>query len=386
MNKVTDSIVYVGVDDVETELFENQYPIEEGISYNSYVIMDEKITIMDTVDERKTDDWLSNLKEVLGDKKPSYLVVQHLEPDHSGNIETLANMYPEMKIVGSVKTGTMLPQFFDTDLSGRFMGMKEGDTLELGSHTLNFVMAPMVHWPEVMVSYESSEKVLFSADAFGTFGAWQNNVPWIKDATHYYFNIVGKYGPSVQTLLKKASALDIATICSLHGPVLKDDLGFYFEKYDRWSKYEPEEKGIFIAYACPHGHTAAVAEDFAEELREAGENVETIDLTKEDVSEAVEKCFMYDRIVLAAASYDAALFPPMEDLLYHLEIKNFQKRKFAMIENGSWAPTAGKCMRAHLEKLKNCEICDTMVSLRTRRSSANDADFAAMKDWLITNK
>lgn len=383
MNKVTDNILYIGVDDTETELFENQYPIEEGISYNSYVIMDEKITIMDTVDARTTDAWLANLREALGDKKPAYLVVQHLEPDHSGNVETLAKMYPEMQIVGSVKTGQMLPQFFDTDVSDRFIGVKEGDTLELGSHTLTFVMAPMVHWPEAMVSYESSEKVLFSADAFGTFGALKNNVPWIKDATHYYFNIVGKYGSSVQTLLKKAAGLDISIICALHGPVLKEDLGYYIEKYDKWSKYEPEEKGIFIAYACPHGHTALAAEEFANELRDAGENVDTCDLTVEDVSEAVEKCFMYDRIVLAAASYDAALFPPMEDLLYHLEIKNFQKRKFALIENGSWAPTAGKCMRAHLEKLKDCEICDTLVSLRTRRTAANDADFAAMKEWLL---
>ncbi len=386
MNNVTDSILYIGVDDTDTELFENQYPIEEGISYNSYVIMDEKITIMDTADARKTDDWLANLKEALGDKKPSYLVVSHLEPDHSGNIETLAKMYPEMQIVGSVKTGQMLPQFFDTDVSGRFVGVKEGDTLELGSHTLTFVMAPMVHWPEVMVTYESSEKVLFSADGFGTFGALKNNVPWIDEVTHYYFNIVGKYGSSVQTLLKKAANLDIARICPLHGPVLSEDLGYYLEKYDKWSKYEPEEQGIFIAYACPHGHTGLAAEEFAEELRAAGENVETLDLTKEDVSEAVEKCFMYDRIVLAAATYDAALFPPMEDLLYHLEIKNFQKRKFALIENGSWAPAAGKLMRAHIEKLKDCEICDTLVSLRTRRTPANDADFNAVKEWLIANK
>lgn len=383
MNKVTENILYIGVDDTETELFENQYPIEEGISYNSYVIMDEKVTVMDTVDARTTEPWLANLKEALGDETPAYLVVQHLEPDHSGNIETLAKMYPDMQIVGSVKTGQMLPQFFDTDVSARFIGVKEGDTLELGSHTLNFVMAPMIHWPEVMVTYESSEKVLFSADAFGTFGALQNEVPWIDEATHYFFNIVGKYGPSVQTLLKKASALDISMICALHGPVLKENLGYYIGKYDKWSKYEPEEKGIFVAYACPHGHTAQAAEEFAGELRAAGETVETLDLTKEDVSEAVEKCFMYDRIVLAAASYDAALFPPMEDLLYHLEIKNFQKRKFAVIENGSWAPTAGKCMLAHLEKLKDCEICDTLVSLRTRRTAANDADFAAMKEWLL---
>lgn len=386
MNKVTDSILYIGVDDTKTELFENQYPIEEGISYNSYVIMDEKITIMDTVDERETDAWLANLKEALGDKIPSYLVVQHLEPDHSGNVETLAKMYPSMQIVGSAKTGAMLPQFMDTDVSDRFIGVKEGDTLELGSHTLNFVMAPMIHWPEVMVSYESSEKVLFSADAFGTFGALCNNVPWIKDATHYYFNIVGKYGPSVQTLLKKASALDIEKICALHGPVLTEDLGYYIGKYDAWSKYEPEEEGIFIAYACPHGHTGQAAEQFADELRAAGENVETIDLTKEDVSEAVEKCFMFDRIVLAAATYDAALFPTMEDLLYHLEIKNFQKRKFALIENGSWAPAAGKKMQEHLANLKDCEVCETMVSLKTRRTAANDADFAAMKEWLIAKK
>lgn len=383
---ISDSILYVGVDDTDIGLFEHQYPVDEGISYNSYIILDDKIAIMDTADRRRTDEWLSNVKKALGDKKPDYLVVQHLEPDHSGSLQAIVDLYPDMQIVGSAKTSQMVAQFIDTDISGRFTAVKENDTLELGSHTLTFVMAPMVHWPEVMVSYESSEKVLFAADGFGTFGALQNNVPWIDEATHYYFNIVGKYGPSVQTLLKKAGGLDIAKIAPLHGPVLPEDgkeLSYYLEKYDKWSKYEPETKGILLCHASLHGHTIEAVEQLAKDLEAAGEEIEVIDLNTEDVSEAVEKCFMFDRIVLASVTYDGSLFPTMQDLLYHLSIKNFQNRKFALIENGSWAPVAAKKMTEFIESFKNCEILDPVVTIKTRRTEADEPNFEALKKALL---
>ena len=375
---VTDTIKYVGVDDTTIDLFESQYPVEEGISYNSYIIMDEKITIMDTVDIRGGDEWMERVEETLGGKEPSYLIVSHLEPDHSANIQRLADRYPAMKLVGSAKTKAMLPQFFEIDDS-RVQAVAEGETLSLGSHTLQFFMAPMVHWPEVMVSYEQSEKVLFSADGFGTFGAICEGEEWIADATHYYFNIVGKYGASVQALLKKAATLDIAMIAPLHGPVLKDNLSYYIEKYDAWSSYKPEKHGIFVAYASIHGNTKRATLKFAKELEEAGENVETCDLTREDVTEAVEKCFMYDRIVLASATYDGNLFPPMEDLLYHLEIKNFQNRKFGLIENGSWGPVAGRKMSERLSAMKDITICPTIVTIKSVAKAENDAQFEALK-------
>ena len=383
---ISDSILYVGVDDTDIGLFEHQYPVDEGISYNSYVILDDKIAVMDTADRRKTDVWLSNVKKALGDRKPDYLVVQHLEPDHSGSLQAIVEQYPGMQVVGSAKTSQMVAQFLDMDISGRFMAVKENDTLELGSHTLTFVMAPMVHWPEVMVSYESSEKVLFAADGFGTFGALQNNVPWIDEATHYYFNIVGKYGPSVQTLLKKAGGLDIAKIAPLHGPVLPEEgkeLSYYLEKYDKWSKYEPETKGILLCHASLHGHTIEAVEQLAKDLEAAGEEIEVIDLNTEDVSEAVEKCFMFDRIVLASVTYDGSLFPTMQDLLYHLSIKNFQNRKFALIENGSWAPVAAKKMTEFIEGFKNCEILDPVVTIKTRRTEADEPNFEALKKALL---
>ena len=383
---ISDSILYVGVDDTDIGLFEHQYPVDEGISYNSYVILDDKIAVMDTADRRKTDEWLSNVKKALGDRKPDYLVVQHLEPDHSGSLQAIVEQYPGMQVVGSAKTSQMVAQFLDMDISGRFMAVKENDTLELGSHTLTFVMAPMVHWPEVMVSYESSEKVLFAADGFGTFGALQNNVPWIDEATHYYFNIVGKYGPSVQTLLKKAGGLDIAKIAPLHGPVLPEEgkeLSYYLEKYDKWSKYEPETKGILLCHASLHGHTIEAVEQLAKDLEAAGEEIEVIDLNTEDVSEAVEKCFMFDRIVLASVTYDGSLFPTMQDLLYHLSIKNFQNRKFALIENGSWAPVAAKKMTEFIEGFKNCEILDPVVTIKTRRTEADEPNFEALKKALL---
>jgi len=380
---ISDNIRYIGCDDTTLDLFESQYPVPEGVSYNSYVILDEKIAVMDTVDRRKGDEWLANLEKVLDGKKPDYLIVQHLEPDHSANIKALADKYPEMELVGSAKTKAMLPQFYEEDLSGRMTAVKEGDTLSLGSHTLNFVMAPMVHWPEVMVTYESSEKVLFSADGFGTFGAICNNVPWEQEASHYYLNIVGKYGASVQALLKKAAGLDIAVIAPLHGPVLKDNLGFYIDKYNTWSTYTPEIEGIFMPYASIHGNTAEAVLKFAEELKAAGANVLPMDLCREDVSEATEKAMQYSKMIVAACSYDAMLFPPMEDFLYHLECKTYQNRKVGIIENGSWAPSAGKRMREHLEKLKNVEIVEPMITIKTTRKAADQPQWDALKEAMI---
>lgn len=376
---ISDSIRYAGFDDTELEIFESQYPTE-GISYNSYVILDDSIAIMDTVDARGTDAYFENLREILGDKKPEYLVIQHMEPDHAANIEKLAGMYPDMKLVGTAKTGQMLTQFFETDMQGRFQAVKEGDTVSLGNHTLQFFLAPMVHWPEVMVTYEQSEKVLFSADAFGTFGALENDEEWIADASHYYFNIVGKYGAQVQALLKKTAALDIAVIAPLHGPVHKDDISFAVETYDTWSRYEPARKGIFIPYASIHGNTKRAVLQFAKELEETGETVVTMDLTEEDVSEAVEQAFLYDRMIAAASTYDAEIFPPMNDLLHHLKIKNFQNRKVGIIENGSWAPVAAKKMREYFEGMKDITIAEPVVSLKSVRKPSDDDSFKALAE------
>ncbi len=376
---ISDDIRYAGFDDEELEIFESQYPTE-GISYNSYVILDEKIAIMDTVDERGSDGYLAGIKEILGDRKPDYLVIQHMEPDHAANIERLADVYPDMKLLGSMGVGGMLPKFFNTDLSGRFTAVKEGETLSLGRHTLQFFMAPMVHWPEVMVTYEQSERVLFSADAFGTFGALSHDEEWIADASHYYFNIVGKYGAQVQALLKKASSLAVDVIAPLHGPVHKDDIPMIMEKYDLWSRYEPDRKGIFIPYASIHGHLKQAVLQFAKELEEAGEKVVTMDLTEEDVSEAVEQAFLYDRLILAACTYDAEIFPPMNDLLHHLKIKNFQKRKVGIIENGSWAPTAAKKMREYIEGMKDMTVAEPVISIKAMRKASDDEAFAALAD------
>lgn len=377
--KVTDTILYTGADDPELTIFESQYPVE-GVSYNSYVIMDEKIAIMDTVDRRGTDRFFENLKAILGDKKPSYLVVQHMEPDHAANVAALADMYPDMELVGTAKTGQLISQFFEKDYSGRFRAVKENDTLPLGSHTLQFVTAPMVHWPEVMVSYEQSEKVLFSADAFGTFGALENDEEWIADASHYYFNIVGKYGAQVQALLKKAGTLDISVIAPLHGPLHRDDLEFIIGKYNTWSSYEPDRKGIFIPYASIHGHLKEAVLDFAKELEKAGETVKTLDLTEEDVSEAVEQAFLYDRMILCACSYDAGVFPPMNDLLHHLKIKNFQKRKVGIIESGSWAPTAAAKMKEYLESMKDITIAEPVITIKSSRKPSDDEAFRALQE------
>ena len=380
---ISEQIRYVGCDDRSLDLFESQYPIPNGVSYNSYVILDEKIAIMDTVDKRTGEEWLKKVEKLLGEKTPDYLVVHHLEPDHSANIGVLADRYPKMQIVLTAKAAAMLPQFFDQDLSNRLIQVKEGDSLSLGSHTLHFILAPMVHWPEVMVSYEDSEKVLFSADGFGTFGAISENLPWIREARRYFINIVGKYGPSVQGLLKKAAALDIETIAPLHGPVLSDKLEEYIGYYDTWSRYEAEEEGIVIPYASAHGNTKEAALFMAELLEKAGQKVIPMDLNREDMAKAVENAFRYDRMILAAITYDGALFPAMEDFLYHLEIKNFQKRKVGIIENGSWGPLAGKKMREHLESMKEIEIVEPVVTIRTRRQSKDQAQFEALRDAML---
>lgn len=380
---ISEQIRYVGCDDRSLDLFESQYPIPNGVSYNSYVILDEKIAVMDTVDKRAGEEWLKKVEKLLGEKTPDYLVVHHLEPDHSANIGVLADRYPKMQIVLTAKAAAMLPQFFDQDLSNRLIQVKEGDSLSLGSHTLHFVLAPMVHWPEVMVSYEDSEKVLFSADGFGTFGAISENLPWIREARRYFINIVGKYGPSVQGLLKKAAALDIETIAPLHGPVLSDKLEEYIGYYDTWSRYEAEEEGIVIPYASAHGNTREAALFMADLLEKAGQKVIPMDLNREDMAKAVENAFRYDRMILAAITYDGALFPAMEDFLYHLEIKNFQKRKVGIIENGSWGPLAGKKMREHLESMKEIEIVEPVVTIRTRRQSKDQAQFEALRDAML---
>ena len=380
---ISEQIRYVGCDDRSLDLFESQYPIPNGVSYNSYVILDEKIAIMDTVDKRAGEEWLKKVEKLLGEKTPDYLVVHHLEPDHSANIGVLAGRYPKMQIVLTAKAAAMLPQFFDQDLSNRLIQVKEGDSLSLGSHTLHFILAPMVHWPEVMVSYEDSEKVLFSADGFGTFGAISENLPWIREARRYFINIVGKYGPSVQGLLKKAAALDIETIAPLHGPLLSDKLEEYIGYYDTWSRYEAEEEGIVIPYASAHGNTKEAALFMAELLEKAGQKVIPMDLNREDMAKAVENAFRYDRMILAAITYDGALFPAMEDFLYHLEIKNFQKRKVGIIENGSWGPLAGKKMREHLESMKEIEIVEPVVTIRTRRQSKDQAQFEALRDAML---
>ena len=366
--EISPSIKYVGVDDLDIDLFESQYVVPEGMAYNSYVILDEKVAVMDTVDARKGKEWWSNVESVLAGRTPDYLVIQHLEPDHASLIAEVVERYPQVKVVATAKALQMLPQFFpsvDTVVNG--YSVKEGDTLSLGGHTLQFFTAPMVHWPEVMVSYEQSEKVLFAADAFGKFGALCNGGAWDCEARRYYINICGKYGVQVQALLKKTAALDIKTICPLHGPVLTENLGHYIGLYDTWSKYEPETEGVLVAYASIHGGTALAAEKLAEILRSKGApKVVVTDLSRCDMAEAVEDAFRYSRMVVCAASYDADVFPPMYDFLHHLKLKNFQNRKVAIMENGSWAPTAGRVMRTMLEGMKNVEIVEPVVTIRSR--------------------
>ena len=376
--EITSTIRYVGVDDLDIDLFESQYVVPEGMAYNSYIILDEKVAIMDTVDARKGAEWWANVETVLAGRTPDYLVVQHLEPDHAALIHEVLGRYPQVKVVATAKAVQMMPQFFDNvDFEGRALAVKEGDTLSLGSHTLQFFVAPMVHWPEVMVSYEQSEKVLFAADAFGKFGALCNEGSWDCEARRYYINICGKYGAQVQALLKKAATLDIRTICPLHGPVLTENLGHYIALYDTWSKYEPETEGVLVAYASIHGGTAVAANRLADILRENGApKVVVTDLSRCDMAEAVEDAFRYSHMVVCAASYDADVFPPMHDFLHHLKLKSYQNRKVAIVENGSWAPTAGRVMRAMLEGMKNITIVEPMVTIRSRM---RDSDLPAME-------
>ena len=385
ISNVTKDIKYIGVDDMTIDLFESQYVVPNGISYNSYLIMDEKIAIMDTVDFRKSEDWFANLEEALEGRIPDYLVVQHMEPDHSGNIATLIEKYSEIKIVASAKAIQMMPQFFeDTCFEGKTITIKEGERLNLGAHTLQFFMAPMVHWPEVMVTYDSLDKILFTADGFGKFGALSHEEEWACEARRYYFNICGKYGAQVQSLLKKAATLDIACICPLHGPILKDNLDYYIGLYDTWSKYEVETEGIFIAYASIHGGTKKVAEKLAEILREKGApKVSIADLCRDDMAEAVEDAFRMSKLVVAAASYDADVFPPMHDFLHHLKLKAYQKRRVGIIENGSWAPCAGRVMRGMLETMKEIEIVEPMVTIRSAMKQSDIPALEALADAML---
>ena len=372
------AIVPVGCFDGDIDLFESQYAVPHGVSYNSYVILDEKVAVLDTVDPRRTGEWLDNLDRALAGRAPDYLVIHHMEPDHAGSISTLAARYPGMTLVGNAKTFPMLTAFTGESYEGRTLTVKEGDTLELGGHTLTFVMAPMVHWPEVMVSYESASKTLFSADGFGRFGPADPGEPWTDEARRYYINIVGKYGAQVQALLKKAAALDIQTVCPLHGPVLSGEaLALALEKYGVWSSYQPEEKGVLVAYASIHGHTAAAALELAEMLRAEGLAAEAMDLTRRDWAEAVAGAFRYSGLVLAAASYDAGMFPPMAQLLARLKSKNFQNRTVGLMENGSWGPTALRAMLAELEGMKGLTILEPRITIR---SAANDANRAQMRE------
>ncbi len=364
--EVSQSVIYIGADDKDLDLFESQYIVPEGISYNSYLILDEKVAVMDTIDRRKTDEWFANLENALGGRTPDYLVISHLEPDHAANIKSAAEKYPQMKLVGNKKTFAMLPQFFDVDLDGRTVEVAEGGELSLGAHTLKFFMAPMVHWPEVMVAYETSEKLLFSADAFGKFGTLDVDDDWDCEARRYYFNIVGKYGAQVQALLKKAAGLDIQAICPLHGPVLNENIKYYIDKYDIWSSYRPEDKGIVIAHASIHGNTADAAKQLKAILEERGaEKVVMADLTRCDMAEAIEDAFRYDKLIVAASTYDGGIFPCMEDFLLHLKSKGYKNRKAAVMENGSWGPVAGRKMREYLEQLNNVEICDKTVTIKS---------------------
>ena len=397
MNMISDTIKYIGVDDLDIDLFESQYVVPEGMSYNSYLIDDEKIAIMDTADRRKGEEWKANLTEALNGRQPDYLVVHHMEPDHSALIAWMMETYPGVQLVCSAQAVKMLANFFEgVDFTGRVLTVKEGDTLSLGKHTLQFIGAAMIHWPEVIMTYDTTDKVLFSADGFGKFGALVNDDPndWACEARRYYFNICGKYGTQVQSVLKKAAGLDIQAICPLHGPVLKGEaLAEAVRLYDIWSKYEPESEGILIAYASIHGGTAAAAERLGEMLREKGKKVKgekgkefkvvVSDLSREDMAEVIEDAFRYPTVVVAASSYDAGVFPVMHDFLYHLQIKNYQKRKFGIIENGSWAPTAGKTMRTMIEALKDCEIVEPMVTIRSRMKSTDEALLQQLADSLL---
>ena len=386
MVEVTKDIKYIGVDDTDLDLFESQYIIPNGISYNSYLILDEKVAVMDTVDSRKEAEWLEKLAAALAGRQPDYLVVQHMEPDHTGSITAFMERYPEAKIVASARAIQMMPQFFEgVDFSANTIAVKEGDTLSLGEHTLQFFAAPMVHWPEVIVTYDQADKVLFSADGFGKFGALAADEEWACEARRYYFNICGKYGAQVQALLKKAATLDIECICPLHGPILKENLDYYIGLYDTWSSYGVETEGIFIAYASIHGGTAVAAHKLAEILREKGApKVSVADLSRDDMAEAIEDAFRMDRLVVAAASYDGGVFPVMHDFLHHLQIKSYQKRKVGIIENGSWAPCAARVMRSMLETMKDVEIVEPVVTIRSRMKQTDIPLLENLADALLS--
>ncbi|MBQ9260844.1 MAG: FprA family A-type flavoprotein [Prevotella sp.] len=388
MKEIVNKIYYIGVDDLDIDLFESQYVVPEGMSYNSYLIEDEKIAVLDTADRRKGEEWKANLKAALGGRQPDYLVAHHMEPDHAALIAWMLETYPGLQLVCSAQAAKMLPNFFEGfNFEGRVMIVKEGDKLSLGSHELTFIGAPMIHWPEVIMSYDSLDKVVFSADAFGKFGALVNETDdWACEARRYYFNICGKYGSQVQAVMKKLAAVDVQAICPLHGPVLKgNQLADAIKLYDTWSKYEPESEGILIAYASIHGGTAAAAERLGEILRKKGApKVVVSDLSRDDMAEVIEDAFRYPTIVVAASSYDAGVFPVMHDFLYHLQIKNYQKRRFGIIENGSWAPTAGKVMRSMIEGLKDCEIVEPMVTIRSRMKAGDEALLEQLADSLLS--
>lgn len=384
MNKISESIIYVGVDDKEMNLFENQYNTPNGISYNSYVILDEKIAIMDTVDKRKTSDWMKNIEKILDGKEPDYLVVSHMESDHSDNIANLVAKYPNMKVVGNLQTFKMIAQFFDLDLKEKSITVKEGDVLDLGIHKLHFIMAPMVHWPEVMLSYEENEKVLFSADGFGKFGTLDTQEDWTCEARRYYFNIVGKYGANVQCVLKKLSNIEVKTICPLHGPILSENLEYYINKYDIWSRYIPEDDGVLIAYASIHGNTENVAKKMAEILNQKGaKKVVITDLAKDDMAEAIEDAFRYDKMIVASSTYNMEIFPCMEQFLNHLKGKNYQNRKVGIIENGSWAPNSGKLMKEIFEKMKNITICKDLITIKSAMKENNIIQMEKLADEIL---
>lgn len=379
------AITYIGVDDTDLDLFEGLYTIPNGISYNSYLIVDEKVAIIDSVDIRKCTEWLANLKTALADRTPDYIVVHHMEPDHAGSLAAVVERYPNIKLVCTARAQQMLSQFFDGELfSQKCIVVGEGDNISLGEHTLTFYMAPMVHWPEVMVSYESKSKVLFSADAFGKFGALSHNEEWACEARRYYFNICGKYGVPVQTLLKKIAKLDVAAIYPLHGPLLTENLEYYIGLYDCWSKYEVETAGVFIAYASIYGGTAAVAQRFAQMLRDRGiQKVTVTDLCRDDKAEAVEDAFRMGTLVLAAASYDGDVFPPMHEFLHHLQLKGFRSRRVAIIENGSWAPCAARAMMSLLEPMKEIEVLEPVVTIRSRMKPTDIPALERLADAVV---
>ena len=380
---ITDYIRYVGVNDHNVDLFEGQYVVENGMAYNSYVIMDEQIAVMDTVDGNFTDEWLKNISDVIGDRKPSYLIVQHMEPDHSANVANFLDLYKDAKVVATAKAFVMMKQFFGTDYPERQIVVKEGDTLSLGAHTLTFVLAPMVHWPEVMVTYDSKDKVLFSADAFGKFGALDVEEDWACEARRYYFGIVGKYGVQAQALLKKAAGLDIQTICALHGPILKENLGYYLDLYNTWSSYGVESEGVVIAYTSVYGNTKKAVELLADKLTALGcPKVTVTDLARDDMAEAVEDAFRYGKLVLATTTYNGDIFPFMKTFIEHLTERGYRNRTIGLIENGSWAPTAAKTMLKMFEGSKNLTFTDTTVTIKSAVNTENEAQIAALAEEL----